>query len=303
MKIAGRTLTGMTTFALAMSALAVALGGVDYLRNDAANAFVDEVASALHVEQKEDMRTAYEGRLVWLSGTPAGSNNVRDPEFNLELPLLRMERQSEIFQWQQSGSRTKKYSVGWVEHGIDSRNFRRETGHENSGVIIYPNSWSEARSYRLGPVALDRSYVERMPAAKVPVTTAMYDAMPAGVKAAFALSSDDTLVPGENGHVRELKIGDNRTRFVGIHPSPITIVGRYSDGVVAPVESEAGRVAIFRNGITTIEAIASEMRSTAHSWTVILAVIAGALATLAAVLVGLDFKNAEVEMPPARFGR
>jgi hypothetical protein len=303
MKIAGRKLTGTTTFAIVVAGIAAALAGIDYLRDGASNAYVDRVASAEHLERKGDMKAAYEGRLVWISGTPTGSNSVRDIDFNIELPVLRLERHSEIFQWQESGSKHRKYAVGWVEHGIDSRDFRYEEDHQNTGSIIYPDFAAEARSYQIGPAMLDRSYVARMPVSKVPIAKTMYEAMPGEVRSLYALSSNDDLVPGEEGHVRELKIGDNRTRFNGVYANPITVVGQYSNGTVIPVDVGGELVDVLRNESTTLERIVADMRATTHSWTVVLGVLSAVLLGLGLVLFGFDFANAEVELPPARFGR
>jgi hypothetical protein len=303
MKIAGRKLTGTTTFALVAAGFAAALAGIDYLRDGAGNAYVDRVASAEHLVAKDDMKAAYEGRLVWISGMPSGSNSVRDIDFNIELPVLRLERHSEIFQWQESGSKHRKYAVGWVEHGVDSRDFRFEEDHENTGSIIYPDFAAEARSFEIGPAMLDRSYVARMPVSKVPVTRAMYDAMPVEVRSLYALSSKDDLVPGDEGHVRELKIGDNRTRFDGVYANPVTVVGQYSNGTVIPVDVGGELIDVLRNESTTIEKIVSDMRATTHSWTVILGVLSAALLGLGLALFAFDFANAEVDLPPARFGR
>jgi hypothetical protein len=303
MKIAGRQLSGTTTFAIIVAGFAAALAGIDYLRDGASNRYVDRVASAVPLEQMDDMKAAYEGKLVWIAGTPTASNAVRDLDFNVELPLLRLERHSEIFQWQESGSKFKKYAVGWFEHGVDSRDFSHEEGHENIGSILYPDFAAEARSYQIGPALLDGSYVARMSVSKVPVTKAMYDAMPGDIRTIYALSSKDDLVPGDEGHVRELKIGDNRTRFNGVYSNPVTVVGQYSNGTIIPVNIGGELFDVLRNENTTLQKIVVEMRTTAHSLTWILGCLSGALLGLGLALFGLDFANAKVELPPARFGR
>jgi hypothetical protein len=303
MKIAGRKLTGTTTFAMVAAGFAAALAGIDYLRDGASNAYVDRVATAEHLEPKNDMKAAYEGRLVWVSGTPTGSNSVRDIDFNIELPVLRLERHSEIFQWQEDSRKHRRYSVHWFAHGIDSRDFRQEEGHENTGSITYPDFSAEPSSYQIGPARLDRSYVDQMQVVKVPVTKEIYASLPDKIRAAYALSSEGTLVPGDDGHVRELKIGDNRTRFDGVYANPVTVVGQYSNGTVIPVDVGGELVHVLRNESTTLEKIVSDMRASTHSWTVILGVLSAALLGLGLALFGLDFANAEEELPPARFGR
>lgn len=303
MKIAGRKLTGGTTLAIMAAAVAASLAGYDYVRDGASNEFVDRVSGAVHVERKDDMNGAYEGRLVWISGVPSGSNALKDIDFNLELPLLRLERHSEIFQWEESGSKHRKYSVGWSPRPVDSRDFRYEEGHVNVGSISYPEFVTGPASYKIGPVEIDGSYVSKMPRTKVALTQALYDGMPEAVRSRFALSSDDILVPGEDGQVRELKIGDNRISFDGIRPAPITVVGKYANGTIVPFALGNDAVQVLRMEDTTLDKITSEMRASVASWTHILAWIACSLFGLGVVLFVFDFAKAEIELPPARFGR
>lgn len=155
MKIAGRILTGRTNVAFAVAALSLAIAGFDYLRDSAGGAFVDRVASATLLEQAEDMSSAYEGKLVWTTGMPTPSNSVRDREFNVDLPLLRLVRDSEIFQWREDSRKHRRYSVDWFEHGVDSRYFRDEVGHENTGSITFPDFTAEPREISMGTVKLD----------------------------------------------------------------------------------------------------------------------------------------------------
>lgn len=308
MKIAGRKLSHLTTIALFIGLCALGLGIIDWMMNARSSAKLDLIrAGAVRLDGNSDLK-ALEGRIVYAAGVATGSNETRDTDFNLSLPLLRLERQSEILQWHESGGKHRRYEVEWGPDEIDTRTFRNETGHENRGVIEYPN-------YTTGPMDinlvsgqkilahLDRSYLQFMGGArKVFLTEEMYEGMPDAVKARFALVKG-SLIEARDGRTDNPKIGDNRTRFLGIAPMEVTIVGVLRAGVIAPGDTEHGQVAILRPGVVSIDEVYATVASDIRTSAIIMGIVASLVMFAAIFMAFKDYAGAPRVLGIIRFGR
>lgn len=309
MKFAGRKLSHLTTVAVLLGLAAAVVGVIDWKTDSRRSEKLDLIRSqAVELDQRSDL-DALEGKIVYAVGTATGSNPTRDTDFNLELPVLRLERESEILQWQEQGGKHRNYEAVWSSDEVDSRSFRYETDHVNRGVIEYPNFTTGPMDINLVSgnrtlARLDRSYLQFMGGArKIPVKQSMYDAMPATVKARFALVDGSLVEARDGGRTDDPRIGDNRTRFLGISPMEVSVVGVLKSGVIVPSDETLGPVAILQPGSVSMgrvfETVASDIRTSA----IILAVVAGFMMLVAIFVFLKDFDGAPRIREIIRFGR
>lgn len=214
--------------------------------------------NAVDLPENGDL-ASYEGRIVVASGTPKGVDQVGEPDFSFRLPLLRLERESQIFQWIESGGKFKTYATGWSDEPVSSGLFPSE--YENAGIVEFPAYRTEARSVELGNVRMDPAYIGGVGSPEaVPVTPEMYSAFSDALKARYVTTATGSLIAADHGEPRAPLIGDNRIHWKGIYPAPVTIVGILSGGTVRAVTlPQVGRLAEVFPGVLTKREVMSRL--------------------------------------------
>jgi hypothetical protein len=88
---------------------------------------------------------ARDGKLVHVSGLATTDQTLKDPQFRVSAPAIRLQRIVKMYQWRErSETRTQRtlgggqeqvttftYAKDWSDTPIDSTRFKKPAGHEN----------------------------------------------------------------------------------------------------------------------------------------------------------------------------
>ncbi len=113
----------------------------------------------------------------------------------------------------------------------------------------------------------------------------MYDEMPNYFRQRFAVV-DGGLFPNRNP-----EIGDIRVRFTAVQPRQSTVVGAYSGGYIVPAKTEAGEIAILREGNLSLDELTAAEKSSNRNVGIFLKIVAGMLALGGIVLAGIGIRQ------------
>lgn len=265
---------------VALCAAGVGLWAVDAWRgsnNDARSSYVAE-----HARQwlPEGGMTVQNGELVVATSVPFAGEPVVDDVTGFSLNVLRLERDVQIFQWNEEvqthsdrdGNTRKTYTYDkvWANGPISSLGFDQMSSHRNSGTLPFPDRNFKPLTIRFGDVVLDGSYAGMLGASsRFDVTREMFDAMPDDLRDRFAIV-DGRLFPN-----RSPQIGDIRVAYKAIVPRQATVVGEYRDGVIVPAATEAGTISLFRWGNLDVEQVVQAEQSESRTLGIVLKVVAG----------------------------
>ena len=132
------------------------------------DAIAEAQLAAVAIPSIDKVDPSFDGKLVFARGRAVTSEEIADPVFGIKANAIKLRRNVEYYQWtEQSRSETRKklgggeetvttysYSMQWVGAPVDSQNFKRPEGHENTVRIqTEPQRWTAANvrfgAYRL----------------------------------------------------------------------------------------------------------------------------------------------------------
>lgn len=176
-----------------------------------------------------------EGRPIHIVGIPKTSETLSDRLFGLSLDgLLRLHRQVEMYQWQETetthtrdtpggGSETIReysYSKIWSEDAISSRKFAKD-GYENPRMP-YQSEWHDADEASLGVFRLEQNVIRQLNKTETLQLDDHIIAAPDG----FRPVSNTRLYAGI-GNDSSPVIGDLRVQFNYVAIQPISIIAQH----------------------------------------------------------------------------
>lgn len=117
----------------------------------------------------------YEGRLVHATARAETAAVLADEEFGVSANAIRLERQVEMFQWEEESSTSEKKNLGgsvtktttytyhktWSDSLIDSSDFK-EAGHDNPAAMPYESLERVAEEVRFGAFRLNERQIDRI---------------------------------------------------------------------------------------------------------------------------------------------
>ncbi|WP_442509755.1 TMEM43 family protein [Novipirellula sp. SH528] len=118
---------------------------------------------------------SHEGQFVHVSGEAHSSEQLTDDAFAINFEGIRLERNVEMYQWDEDADRKTKKKLGggttttttysyekvWSDHLIDSADFK-ESGHNNPPQMPFQNHVAQAKDVVLGGFRLSRSLVNQI---------------------------------------------------------------------------------------------------------------------------------------------
>lgn len=305
MKIAGRKLTALTLVAILLVLVAGILAILDWRQASKQYAFVDYIRSnALPLVAGGDTSNL-DGKLVYSVGTPAASNPLKDPDLGFQLDALSLQRSSMIYQWVEYRGKHTRYDKEWVPHAIDSSNFGQQDRHENVGKPDFKSYSDETSSIDFNGVKLDRAYLQLMVPRRVPMKPEMLVNAPKWIKAQYEINNGNLIkrfIKTGDPKARSV-IGDNLIKFTGIRPSLILVIGQYDRGMIRPMETPFGTIAIIEPGRRSLETIYQDLTPGISFWTVALGTLAILFAFVGILALKHDFTTAPRIVEILRFGR
>jgi hypothetical protein len=201
-------------------------------------------------------------KLVHFSGVAVSAGPVSDPIFGITADALKLRRDVEMYQWEQSEkSETKQklgggeettttysYSKGWSSMVIDSSQFHVQDGHANPGEMAADSATFEAEGIHVGEfdlspglVALIDNYSPR------PVTSeeAKGAAEERGVP--VQLTVGGVLYLGENFSAPQ--IGDLKITFQQADHGPVSVIAGQVGTTLEPFSvGNMGTIELLKTG-------------------------------------------------------
>lgn len=210
---------------------------------------LEEGAASVVSVAPDTVDPANEGRLVHLTGAASTEETLRDPDFGVTAPAIRLVRTTEMYQWdehEKSETRDKpgggketvheySYFKTWSERAIDSGRFHRSWSYQNPGPVPFPSTKFDAQSVTVGAFTLSRALLDQLkkteplPVAEAPAAPPRATGM-RHVADGFYRGRD----PGSP------QIGDVRVRFSVVRPQTVSLVARQSGSSFAPYQTHAG---------------------------------------------------------------
>lgn len=173
-----------------------------------------------------------DGDMVLVSGTPRIVKPAVDPQFGIRAEVPVLWRVSEMFQWRQiEYAGTTSYEMEWVDHPVDSSEFRQPAGHVNPTTLPFGSARYLAGEVRLGGFLLSSKLVLAMPGRED--VTPDFSQLRPNMAASFRpldghlVTSDDLSSP---------QLGDLRVSWQAAPLQVITVIAQNRDGTLVPAE-------------------------------------------------------------------
>ncbi|CAK8725197.1 Inner membrane protein [Candidatus Electrothrix laxa] len=207
-----------------------------------------------------------EGKLIHLTGKATTEDILTDSVFGVSDNVLRLRRNVEMYQWQESSeSETKKklgggtetvttysYSKGWEDNVISSSSFKKPEGHENPGSMPYVAEEQTASRVTLGAFTLSSSQVNRIN---------QFEPLSIGSDTRQQENLDSRMTRQANGfylgeNPASPQVGDVRIQFESVAPTEVSIVAQQNSGGLRAYHAQAGGdIELLQIGTHTAEAM------------------------------------------------
>lgn len=216
-------------------------------------------------------------RLVHFSGLAETSDTLEDPVFGVRREALRLQREVEMYQWQEeSRSETENkvgggtetvttytYERGWSDRHHDSSAFKKPAGHENPPMPYTDASWT-ASDVSVGAFQLPESFVERVSSFE---TLHLEETTDGERPEGFRVTKDGKLYRGASPS--SPAVGDLRITFEVVPEQNVSVVAQQVGNTVSAFPTEAGKpISMIRSGVASADAMfqAAERSNTIFTW-------------------------------------
>jgi hypothetical protein len=207
-----------------------------------------------------------EGKLVHFTGLATTAETLSDPQFGISINAIRLQRQVQMYQWQQKeetrkqkklgGSeetiKTYSYSQGWSGEAIDSSKFKTTEGHANPSKPLNDLA-PVAQTVTVGEFRLSPALVGQIKGTEPMPPLAD---KPAGLGPEFQKTASGYYRGSDPG---KPQIGDLRIDFTIVRPQTVSIVAQQAGNGLRGYVTKAGR---------TLEMLACGPHSSAEMFTV-----------------------------------
>lgn len=224
---------------------------------------------------------AGDGALVHFTGEATTDEVLEDPLFGARVQALRLERQVEMFQWQENTETRQEEKLGgtvettttytyrqdWSSTLRDSSRFQESAAHQNPASMPYTGESFEAQVVTVGAFQLGDALRSR---AGVPTELAAQEGwlegLPAELRGRAKLSGGKIFV-GQNPSTPQ--VGDLRISFQVVNPSTVSVIGRKSGNLVEQYTTSNNRqIGMVNQGTQSAEAMfeAAEAGNRMMTW-------------------------------------
>lgn len=219
------------------------------------------------------VEASHEGKLVYVTGDTAASGPVVDSQFGLSLSAIKLQRNVEMYQWdEEKKSETKKklgggeetvttysYSKKWSSSLIDSSDFQKPDGHGNPAKMPVPAKTFSAPNISVGDFKLPPSLIDKIDNFEsLPITEE--NKIPTGFSAPVKVV-DQGFYIGKNPE--EPVVGDAKVSFESAPAGPVSIIARQTQKTFEPfVVQKLGSIELLQDGTVSAEGMfAAEQQS------------------------------------------
>jgi hypothetical protein len=189
-------------------------------------------------------------KLVYLTGKATTEDNVTDADFGIEKKAIRLERQAEIYQWDEKfktetvkkiggGTQEKKtpvYEKIWSSSPIDSSQFK-DPSKKNTGTVDFGSQKTTAAKVTLGAFTLSPEVVSRIKTAEtLSAATIGLDAAKPEVKQNWKIAGEYFYRGGDSGSP---SIGDQRIKYLLTLPQDVSLYAEQVGNTFAAYKTKA----------------------------------------------------------------
>lgn len=223
-----------------------------------------------------------EGRLVHLSGVAGTDEILTDPVFGVSENAIHLERQVEMYQWNEdSQTETKKklgggekrvttyrYAKTWSREPIDSGQFAEPTGHQNPGAMPYRSRTESAKDVRVGAFHLSPSLVGAINASEdIPLPDDVLGNLPQDLAGKTRVLGQ-TLYIGPDATVP--RVGDLRVSFSRVPATVVSILSKQQGDQLVAFTAKHGVIEELHLGEHTADTMFQRERTENKMFTWIL---------------------------------
>lgn len=228
-----------------------------------------------------------DGKLVHISAEATTEETLADDMLPISATALKLRRQVETYQWQESSRSEEKKQLGgstetvttysyakvWSSSKINSANFKNSAGHENPAIYPYENRTWTAATIKVGEYTLSDAHTKNMNAfTDLDISTAE---IPEGLS-----RLGRHLYYGKDPN--NANIGDQRISFQVVKPQPYSVVGRLSGSTLVEHVSSNGRsIALIQAGSHTADTLFESAKSSNAMLTWVLRLVGTVLLMMA----------------------
>lgn len=151
-------------------------------RNEADNAHMisalSEWKSTVQEANIASVDPSLQWKLIHLSGVAITKGTLSDPDFSMNIPVIKLERNVETYQWEENKKEENKDNYGgsqtttttytykkvWDKWINNSSDFNERVGHENPAAAKYQPLRSASSDVSVGVYKLTSPMIERIPA-------------------------------------------------------------------------------------------------------------------------------------------
>lgn len=214
---------------------------------------LEEGAGAVVSVSADSVDPAHDGDLVHLSGRAQTDEVLSDDTFGVEARALRLEREVEMYQWEEEESTKTEKKVGgrkettttysyrktWSENPIDSGTFHEPSGHENPGSMPWRSTERTAGRVTLGAYRLTPSLVGAIDRwEELPVSSP--ETLPEDLRDRAQLHDGELYFPEGGGAPGSPEIGDVRVSFRVVEPTEVSVIAQQAGESFRPFQAQAG---------------------------------------------------------------
>jgi hypothetical protein len=224
------------------------------------------------------------GKLIHVTGQATTVETLTDPVFGIAANALQLERNVEMYQWQESSSRSTKkklgggtetvttysYSKEWSDELIDSGDFKESSGHENPSDMPYTSQTLVANHVTLGAFTVPSALVERINAFEE-APMAADTTVPAALEGK-ALVQPNGFYIGTNAAAPQ--VGDMRVTFRVVKPLEVSIIAAQAGSSFAPYRAKTGgTIELLQIGAVSAEQMIQQAQASNRMFTWILRLV------------------------------
>ncbi len=226
---------------------------------------LNEGAGAVVSIPASEVNSAFEQKLVHLTGRATTDETLSDPEFGVTAPsAIALRRNVEMYQWVEETSTEERKKLGggservttysytkkWSNDAIDSSSFREADAHQNPGALPFESRSVGAEKVTLGAFTLPASLVGRMN----DYETLPIDGKSLPIDKANLHVHDGTLYLGTNPS--SPAIGDTRVVFQVVRPADVSVVSKQAGNSFEAYQASAGMsIEMLRRGVFTAQSM------------------------------------------------
>ncbi|MCF6311610.1 MAG: TMEM43 family protein [Verrucomicrobiales bacterium] len=225
---------------------------------------LQEGSSKVMEVTSEALDKSNEGKLIHLTGRAETDEKLSDPVFGVGATALKLERDVEIYQWQESvsskqekklggGTKTTKsysYALEWSDAPVDSSKFKVLEGHANGKEMLYTSERWQAEKVKLGAFLLSPSLVAKINDTS-PVDVGEGKMLPQDLQQSVKVVSGGFYIGADPANS---KVGDLRVSFKSVKPLEVSLVSVQKGQSFVPYKTANGsEVELLQTGSHSAE--------------------------------------------------